>query len=286
MSAPDWGRLCLLALVWGGSFPLVALALGGFGPVTVAFLRVAVAAALLAAVMAALGERFPPWRAAAALAVMGALNNALPFAAIAAAQTAIDAGLAAILNATTPLFGVLVAAAAGADRLAARRMAGVAAGLGGVALIAGGGAGAPWAVALCLSAALSYALASVWGRRLAPLGLAPPAAALGMLVASAVLLLPVAVLAEAPLARPAPGAGAVLALLVLAGLSTAIAYRLYFRLLADVGAVNLLTVTFLVPVGALVLSAVLLGERPGLAALAGLAAILAGLWLVAGRRAA
>lgn len=283
MTAPDWFRLCLLALIWGATFPLIEVAGPHLPALTLVWLRVGIAALALAAVLWATGAAFPPRRRWLALAVMGGLNNALPFVLITLAQGRIGGSEAAILNATTPLFTLIVAALAGQDRLSGARVAGLAAGLGGVAVLAGtapGGEAA--AMALCLGAALSYALAGVWGRgRLA--GLDPMAAAFGMLGAAALMLTPAMLLHDRPWTLPPPPPSAWGAVLALALLGSALAYRLYFRLLADVGAVNLLLVTFLVPVSAMAISVAALGEVLLPRHLAGLALILSGLALASRR---
>ncbi|QYK43579.1 MAG: DMT family transporter [Paracoccaceae bacterium] len=280
MSRADWALLLLLSVLWGGSFLFVALALRGLAPLTLVWLRVALAALVLLAVLRAGGTALPPRRAWGALAVMGLVNNALPFTLIAVAQGQIDAGLAATLNATTPLFTVIVAAAAGVERVGGLRVAGVLAGLAGVAALMGGGAGAPGAQALCLGAALLYALAGVWGRRLAGLGLSPPAAAFGMLASAALWLAPVVLIHDTPFTRDAPGAAALASVAALAVLCTALAYLIYFRLLARAGAVNLSLVTFLIPVSAIATGVAFLAEHVGPAQVAGLVLIGVGLWLV------
>jgi drug/metabolite transporter (DMT)-like permease len=207
------------------------------------------------------------------------LNNLVPFTLIAWGQTHIDSGLASIINATTPLFTVLVAHVLTADeRMTAGRLAGVALGLAGVVVLIGpsapGGVGAGVAGELAvLAAAVSYAFAGVYGRRLG--GLPPAVAAAGMLICSSVMVAPLALAVDGlPQAVPAPSVLA--AILAIAVLSTALAYILYFRILAAAGATNLLLVTFLIPVTAILFGVVLLGERLGLSALAGMALIFAG----------
>ena len=218
--------------------------------------------------------------------VMGLLNNAIPFGLIAWGQTHIDSGLASILNATTPLFTVLLAHVVTQDeKLTANRMAGVLIGLAGVVVLigpdtlAGLGAEGLGQIAV-LGAAVSYACAGLYGRRLR--GLPPMTAATGMLCASCLLLLPPALLFEG--LPSLPGSSAVwAAVLGLALLSTALAYLLYFRILASAGATNLLLVTFLLPVSALLLGVLVLGEVLPWRALAGMALIFAGLGAIDGR---
>lgn len=279
MTASDWFRLCLLALIWGGTFPLIEIAGPHLPALSLVWLRVALAAGVLALA----GARVPPRAVWPALLVMGALNNALPFTFITLAQGRLDGALAAILNATTPLFALVMAALAGQDRLTLPRVAGLLAGLAGVGVLTGAlPQGGMAAMGLCLLAALSYALAGVWARRRLT-GIAPMSSALGMLAAAAVILLPAALLHDRPWTLPMPPAPAWAAVATLAVLGTAFAYGLYFRLLADVGAVNLLLVTFLVPVSAIALSVAFLGEVMALRHWAGLVLILGGLALATRR---
>ncbi len=216
---------------------------------------------------------------------MGALNNAIPFALICWGQTHIESGLAAILNAMTPIFTVLAAHAAGQERLTLRRLAGVALGFLGVAVLIGPASlghldPTNMAEIAVLLAAVSYAAAGIWGRRLRELPI--EVAAAGMLGGSTLLLLPLALLLEHPW-RISPTPASLAALAALGALSTAVAYLLYFRLLRRVGPTNLLLVTFLLPIVALALGAVFLGEHIEIGDLAGLALILVGLAAIDGR---
>jgi drug/metabolite transporter (DMT)-like permease len=282
-------RLLLLALtlLWGGSFFFTGVAVKELPPFAIVLARVALAALLLNGALLVLGRR-PPWRHWRAFLVMGLLNNALPFSLIVWGQTTIASGLAAILNATTPLFTVLVAHAVTADeKLSGQRLLGCALGLAGVALMLGpdiGELGANlWPQLAVLTAALSYACAGVWGRRFAALGLAPVETASGQVTASTLLLLPLVLLADRPWTLAPPGAETWAAIAGLALLSTALGYVVYFRLLASAGATNLLLVTLLMPPLAVWLGFVFLGESLGIVHLAGLALITAGLAAIDGR---
>lgn len=277
-SGEDWGRIALLAALWASSFPLAEVALWSLTPLTAVLGRVALGAAALGLLLRLRG-----------LLVMGLLNNALPFSLIVWGQTRIDSGLASILNATTPLFAVLLAQVLTRDeKLTARRLAGVLLGLAGVALIVGpgalGGLGGdlPGELAV-LGAALSYALAGLWGRRFR--ALPPPATAFGMLAGSTLLMLPLALVVEQPW-RLAPSGASLAAVAALGLVATAAAYLLYFRILSTAGATNLLLVTLLIPIGALAAGSLLLDEPLDPRALGGLAAILAGLAVIDGRPAA
>lgn len=284
MDMKDWTRLIALSVLWGGSFLFVEIALEALPPLSVVWARVTLGAVLVALMLRAGGVALPRgaevWRA---LAVMGFLNNAVPFSLFAIAQGEISGSLAAILNATTPLFGVVVAHLAGVERITGLRMAGLAAGVLGVAVMTGGGTGALPAMLACLAAALSYALAGVWGRRFKAMGVAPMQAAFGQVAAASVLVTPLWLLVDRPWTQEVPGARVIGALIGIAALSTALAYALYFRLLASAGAVRLLLVTFLIPVSAALMGALVLGERLAPQHYAGFALIGVGLWAVARR---
>jgi drug/metabolite transporter (DMT)-like permease len=266
MGGAEWLLLVALSLLWGGSFFFTAVALRELPPLTVVLGRVALAALALLLLVGVSGQRLPrglgPW---GAFLAMGALNNLIPFSLIVWGQTQIASGLAAILNATTPLFTVLLAHLLTADeRLTPGRLAGVFAGFAGVVLMIGPGAleglgGAVLAQCACLAAALSYALAGIFGRRLR--GHPPLVTAAGQVSMSTLLILPLALTLERPWTLPWPGAATWGALAGIALLSTALAYVIYFRILARAGATNLLLVTFLIPVSALALGGLVLGER-------------------------
>jgi drug/metabolite transporter (DMT)-like permease len=197
---------------------------------------------------------------------MGLLNNAIPFSLIVWGQQHIASGVASILNAATPLFTVLLAHVLTDDeRLNAGKLAGVLIGFAGVAVLLGpqalwGGGVQLGAQLLCLLGALSFALAGIFGRRFHAMGVTPLATATGQLTASSVVMLPLALWIDRPWELAVPGAPVVVAVLALAVLSTALAYVLYFRLLASAGATNLLLVTLLIPVGAVALGVALLHE--------------------------
>ncbi len=288
MSARAWGELLLLALVWGGSFLTMAMALDEIGPLTIVLHRVGWAALLLWAVVAARRIALPRgWRVWGAFLVMGALNNVIPFGLIAWGQIHIETGLASILNAVTALFGVLVAALVLRDeRLTGRKAAGVLLGIAGVAVIRGLGELAaldPRSLGqiAVLGAALSYAFASVWAR-VTLSGLPPVVAAAGMLTGSTVLAFPLAAWAEGwpTLALGGETWGAIFYFAVFA---TAGAYLLYYRVLAMAGAGNLMLVTLVVPPVAILLGWLVLGERLEPRVWLGFALVAAGLAVIDGR---
>lgn len=282
MKPIDWMLLWTLSLLWGGSFLFNELALAGLPAVSIVWGRVALAAALLAVAVRAAGQGMAPRRVWGALAVMGCLNNLVPFTLFVLAQGQITGALASVLNATTPLFTVLVAHVATRDeRLSPVKALGVGVGFAGVVVMMVGEdlGGELFAILACLGAALSYGLAGVWGRRFRAAGLSPLQTASGMVMASAVLLTPVWLAVDAPWTLPWPGWLPVLAVVGLASLSSALAYLIYFRILARAGATAISLVTFLIPFSAAGLGWLVLGERLELRHFLGLALILAGLAL-------
>lgn len=290
MGRLDWSLLLALSLLWGGSFLFVGIAVKGLPPFTIVLLRVAIAALALNIVLRAIGVPLPrdgaSWRA---FLGMGLLNNAIPFSLIVWGQTHIASGLAAILNATTPLFTVLVAHWLTADdRLTRSRVLGLLIGFAGIVVLIGpealrGLGGDVLAQCAVLGAACSYAFAGVFGRRFKRMGIPPLATAAGQVTASSLLLLPLVLLLDRPWTLPLPGLQVWGALLGLALLSTALAYVLYFRILAAAGAVNLLLVTFLIPPSAIVLGAIVLQEALQATDLLGMALIGGGLAAIDGR---
>lgn len=283
MTTKDWLLLWTLSLLWGGSFFFVEVALQGLPPLSVVWGRVALAAVILAV---ALRGNWPMRKAWPALLVMGLLNNVVPFSLFAVAQGQITGSLAAILNATTPLFTVLIAHLATVDeRMTPMKMAGVACGFAGVVAMMAGAtlAGDNLAKLACLGAALSYGLAGVWGRRFRRLGVPPLTTAFGQVAASSLMLLPVWLLVDRPWALPLPALPVIGAMVGIAALSTALAYLIYFRLMASAGATSLSLVTFLIPVSATMLGVAFLGEWLEGRHLAGFALILIGLSLIDGR---
>lgn len=292
MTRGEWSLLLTLSLLWGGSFLFVELALRGLPPLSIVIGRVGLAALLLGGVLVvrrrgddpSSKDRLPR-RAWAAALVMGLLNNAIPFTLFVLAQGRIDGALAAIVNATTPLWTVVVAHLFTADeRITPAKAVGLGFGFAGVAVMAGrAGGGEAVAILACLGAALSYGLAAVWGRRFRRMGVSPLATAFGQTAAAALLLAPLWLVMDRPWAMQAPGAGPMLAVAAMAGLSTALAYLIYFRLLASAGATNLSLVTFLIPVSAAAMGVVFLNEVLLPRHLLGFALIAAGLLAMDGR---
>ncbi len=288
LSGHAWLLLLALSLLWGGSFFFAEIALRDVPPLLVAWGRVASGAVFLLLFLRLAGMALPRgWARWRRYAVMGLLNNALPFSLIFLGQRSIGANAAAILNATTPCFAVLLAHLLTADeRLTSARLGGVLLGALGVALLIGLEAlqGLQTQVGpslLVLVAALSYALAGLYGRRFR--GEPALATATGQVCCSTLWLLPVTLAVDQPWSLPLPAWGSLAAIGALGLFSTALAYRLYFRILALAGATNLLLVTLMIPPSAIALSALFLAQPVGLAEGAGFAVIALGLLLLDGR---
>jgi len=260
-----WAELLLLSAIWGGSFLSVRLALNEIGPLTTVAHRVFWGALILWLVIAARRLPLPrDPRIWVGFLVMGALNNVIPFTLLTWGQLHIETGLTSILNSTTAIFGILVAAAVFADeRLTIRRLIGVTLGFCGVAIAIGPEALMRFdlrsiAQLAVLGATLSYAFAGAWARaRLS--SLSPLVAAAGMLTASALFMVPMAWITEGAfrfdLSLVTWGSIA-----YIAGAATAVAYLLYYRVLAMAGSGNLMLCTLLIPPIAIVLGAAVLGE--------------------------
>lgn len=282
MRAQDVARLLSLAALWGGSFAFIRVAVPTLGPIWLAECRVALAFAALF-VVALLRRGMPPlaahWRA---YLVIGTVNSALPFALFSFAEETISASNAAILNATSPFFGAIIAAAWLREPLGTRKLTGMALGLAGVVLLVGwqsaplSGAAIAASVA-CLSAALCYGIGSVYAK-VRMTGLPSFAIALYSQLAAAMVLGPVLPFVPPPLSLTPLVAANVIGLALA---STAIAYLLYFRLIADVGPARALTVTFLIPLFGVLWGVLFLREPLGVNMLSGGALILAGTWLAA-----
>ena len=292
IDARDWSLLGLLSVLWGGSFFFNGVVLRELPPLTVVLLRVALAAMILLPVLWIYRIRFPVglsgWRPFFAIAL---LNNVLPFSLIVIGQTYIPSGLASILNAITPLFTVLVMAAAGDEKLHPRRVAGVVTGLIGVIILHGQDlhgqdlgiqTGEGIGILLCLAAAFSYGLAALYARR--KLSDSPPlATATFQLLASALMMTIVAAVFERPWQLPMPGVTTWLAMIGLSALSTALAYIVFFQVLRRSGSTNVMLVTLLIPVTAVLLGYLVLGESISLREIVGALVIGSALLLIDGR---
>lgn len=280
--------LLLLGLIWGGSFFFARIAVQHVPPFTLVFLRLSLAAAALHLYIAgrmdlygALRQNWKPFL------LLGLVNNALPHSLLFIGQLHLSAGLASILNATTPIWTVLIANAMTADeRLTTQKIAGCLTGLAGTAVLLGPAALARtdipfWALLFPIGASMSYGFAAVFGRRFRHLP--SPVTAAGQLTASSLIILPVSLAVDHPWALPMPPAGTIGAVLALALLCTAFGYILFFRIIALAGATNVSIVTLLVPPSAILLGAVFLGERLAANAIIGMGLIACGLIVLDGR---
>jgi drug/metabolite transporter (DMT)-like permease len=278
-----WALIIALSIPWGGSFIFYRVLAAELPPFTIVLGRVALAAPALYVMLRLRGQRLDiPW---GAFLVMAVLNNVVPFTLFAWAETRVTGGVAAVLNAFTPIATAVVLHAFGAERLTRARLAGVALGFAGVGVLVGPDLrtlGRDLLADLaCLAATVSYAFSALWGRRLRHV----PAlqAATGQILCSTLILIPLALVVDRPWTLPAPTAGIWLNLLGLAWISTAVAYVIFFRILSVAGAANLMLVTFLIPVSALGMGAAFLGEAVTQQAVAGMALIAAALVAIDGR---
>lgn len=290
MGGAEWAMLSFLAVLWGGSYFFTKLALQELPPLTIVLARIVIGGAALLVVLRGMGQRLPRdlgvWRA---LMVMGALNNVVPVALMIWGQRYIAIGLASILNATTPLFTVFLARFLMRDeKLSLNKLVGVALGFVGVATMIGAeamvalDAGVGGEI-LCLLAAVLYAFSAIYGRRFPSMGLPPLALATGQVTASMAMILPLTLLIDRPWLLPMPSPATWAALACLGLLSTTLGFILFFRILATAGAINLMLVTFLSPVTAILLGATLLGERLAPRHVLGIALIATGLAALDGR---
>lgn len=287
MGSTEWLLLVALSVLWGGSFFFNAIAVAELPPFVVVLARVGLAATALLVIVRLSGQSLaacrPFWRSFLA---MGVLNNLIPFTLFLWGQTQIASGLASILNATTPIFTVIVMALFAGERATGPKIGGVLAGLAGVAVLMGpdaltGLSGNLAAQLACLGGALSYAFSGLVGRRFR--GLPPLVAATGQLSATTLMTIPIVLVLHPPWTLPLPSTQALLAVAGLALASTALAYAIFFRIMRAAGPTNVALVTFLIPVSAILLGTGLLGETLLPRHIAGMAAIFLGLALIDGR---
>jgi drug/metabolite transporter (DMT)-like permease len=290
MNRSDWLLLLTLAAIWGGAFFFIGVAVRHVPPLTYVWLRLTIAAAAMWIYVKVRGGKLGlPRQVWGAIVVLAILNNALPFALFGWSQTHIASGLASILNATTPIWGVVVAHFLTSDeRMTPRKIAGVALGFGGVATMIGPAllsdiGTSALAELACVTASLSYALAAVWARRFRRIGVAPIAVTTGQLTAGALIMLPLSMVVDQPWTHPFPPVSAWAAITALALFCTAFGYVLYFRLIDHAGATNALLVTLLVPPVAILLGALFLSETLAPQDFIGLALIALGLAAIDGR---
>jgi len=288
MSLRNWAMLILLGAIWGGSFFFARIAVAEIQPLTLVLFRVAIAAAALHVYLAARGISFRsalPF--AGGFVLLAMLNNVVPFSLIFAGQTELGAGLASVLNATTPFWTALLANMLTADeKLSWNKVAGILLGIAGTAVMIGpglvAGMGGPvWAKFALVGASVSYAFALIVAKRFK--GIPPTVVAAAQLTASTIIMIPVVLAVNGVQGMFAASAHVWASVVALALMSTAFAYILYFNLIAAAGATNASLVTLIVPVSAILLGVVFLGERLELFEMAGIALIGLGLVTIDGR---
>ena len=290
MTLYEWLLLLLLSLVWGGSYFFVGVAVAELPTMTIVFARLSIGAVVLLLCLKPLGIAMPWTRKAWQLFfIMGMLNNAVPFCLIVWGQSHLASGVAAIINASTPMFTILVAHFLTQDESMTKvKFFGVIVGFFGVVVLIGVDSlvmldGGFWASLACIGAAISYAFAGVFGRKFAREGIAPMATATGQVCASSCILFVIMLLVDTPWQLEVPSMPVFAALVGIGVLSTALAYTVYFRLLATAGATNVLLVTFLVPVNAIILGVAFLNEALLLRHILGMLLIGVSLLVIDGR---
>lgn len=289
MGTREWVLLVFLSVLWGAAFFFAAIAVKQIEPFTLAFLRMALAALALGLIAAVLGLKIPKDPAVwTGFLLLGVIGTAAPFSLIYWGQTEINGGLASILNAATPLWTIVVAHFFTKDeKFTLRRFLGVVTGLAGVAVIMAPSVQVNWsdspllAEASILGAGVCYAVAGVFAKRFRDVQ--PVVLSCGQLAFGGLFILPIVFIFDHPFSRPAPDAVAIAAVLAIALLSTALAFIIYFEILRAAGATNVMLVTLLVPVSAIFLGALILGEALAPRHFAGLALIACGLMLIDGR---
>lgn len=283
----DWGLLILLSIVWGGSYLFIGIAVKELSPLVIIMARVVIAAAPLLPLHFILRVPFPAGREAwVTILGLSILNNVIPFTLIVTGQTMIASGLASVINATSPLFGVAFAAAVGLTPLVWRKVAGIVIGVGGVAVLKGGtlfGDGAQsLGILLCLAAAASYGLGSTWAAMRLK-GIPPLAAATGQLLCSSVLTTALAFTFDQPAQLLHASLESWMAVLGLALLATSVAYLVFFKVVERAGAQNVLLVTMMIPVSAILMGYMVLHERLEMREIIGALIIIGALVIIDGR---
>jgi drug/metabolite transporter (DMT)-like permease len=283
-------RVAGLALLWGSGFLWIKLSLDGFAPIHIVLIRLSLGAVVLIALLYAVGDRLPTGlRTWAHLAVAALMANVLPYLLFAVGEQQVDSAVAGMLNATTPVWTVAIAFLVGLERRPTyKKVAGFALGLTGTTLIfspwQGGSQYTSWGAVACLTAALCYAVSYVYmDRYLVRRGTSPlalSAAQLGAASVIAAVLVPIV----GGLKMPSPSPTALVSVVILGVFGTGAAYVLNYRIITDDGASVASVVVYLLPIVAISLGAVVLGEAPTAAALLGTAVILAGVWLVRWQR--
>ena len=287
MDSQDWGLLILLSVLWGGAYFFAGVAVKELPPLTVVLARVFLAAIALLPIFWYFGHSMPKSLTSWLPFIgMGLLNNVIPFGLIFAGQTQITVGLSAIINAMTPLFTVIVMASFQEERLTLNRVIGVLLGVVGVAILRGFDgnvdASQTLGIALCLGAALSYGFAALWGRRFLA-GVPPVKSATCQLICSTAIMLLVVSVVDQPWNLALPSQNTIWSILALAVFGTALAYIVFFKILVRAGPSNVMLVTLLIPVTALLLGNVFLDEAIRAKEVIGACVIGLGLLFIDGR---
>jgi len=282
-----WGMLLLLSVIWGGSYLFVGIAVKDLSPLVIVMARVVLAAAALLPLHLLLIGPLPTDRAAwTAIIGLSIFNNVIPFTLIVTGQTMIASGLASVINATSPLFGVAIIAAAGLEPLIPRKVRGILVGIVGVAILKGGtimGQGSQsLGILLCLGAAASYGVGSLWAK-LKLKGTPPLSMATGQLLCSSVIMTVLAFSLDNPSQLLDASSESWAALLGLSLLSTSFAYIIFFRVVARSGPANVLLVTMLIPVSAIAMGFLVLGETLDTMEIIGTVIIILALVVIDGR---
>ena len=290
LDGTGWMLIAILSILWGGSFVMIEIGLRSYPPLTLVFARVALAVPPMLLAMRLMGERLPSdSRSWVLLTVVGALNCALPFSLFFWGQQYLDSGYASILNATTPLWGVIAAHFLTSDEKATpTRILGALVGMAGIVVMVGpaamkGLSDNLLAQIACLVSTTFYSFAAIYGRRLSQSALTPMSVATGQTITASLIMLPIMLMVDQPWAMAMPRLDSTMAALMLALISTALAYTLYFRLIDRSGASNAQLVAFLIPVFAVLLGSLLLNEKLTAGQAGGAVLIAAGLVILDGR---
>ncbi|MBK7163285.1 MAG: DMT family transporter [Sphingomonadales bacterium] len=290
LDGTGWLLIGILSILWGGAFFLIEVGLRSYPPITLVFMRLALAVPPMWFAMRLMGERLPKEpRIWGLLAIVGALNCALPFILFFWGQQYLDSGYASILNATTPLWGVITAHFLTSDEKATpARIIGVLIGMAGIVVMVGpeamkGLSNNLLAQLACIVSTIFYSFAAIYGRRLSQTELTPMAVATGQTMMAALMMVPIVAVMDQPWTMAAPRLDSTLAGITLAIFSTALAYTLYFRLIDRSGASNAQLVAFLMPILAVILGIAFLGESLSGGQIAGAGLIAIGLAILDGR---
>jgi drug/metabolite transporter (DMT)-like permease len=282
-----WVLLIILSILWGGTFVFAKEALPYLPPLTLTLARVAIAATVLLPIVLVFGYTLPRTvRQWGDFGVMAILNNVIPFGLIFWGQTMIGSGLTSVMNATTPLMSLLVARVFAGESLAPHKLAGIALGIGGVGVLVGpsalaGDKASALGMLLVVAGTLSYGLSGLWGRRFKDVP--PIVSATSQLTCSTFMLIPIAGFADRFWTLPLPPTSALAAVVALGVLSTALAYILFFRIMAEAGSNNVMLVTLLIPISGITLGALRFGEALTLNQIIGAGIIAASLLVIDGR---